>query len=385
MIIQDAEELFALPQIEEVEIFPYPGVKQFFYSSVPYKGKPTKVFACCGFPENASAEAPVPGVVLIHGGGATALANWVELWVQRGYAAIAMDCCGCVPCWAANPYHHPWPRHEFAGPPGWGKMELAFDEVTDQWVYHALTAAILGNTLLRSFPQVDDRNIGVSGISWGGVLTLLAAAHDHRFRFAISVYGCGFFNTPDSVLPYSDPAVSDLHRSRWFELFDPGHTLDKITIPCMLLAGTNDAAFPAGSLWKSVRKLNSCRQLTVYKEYPHNHTISWQEETIWNFADSVLHDRYLPGVPETCLQHEQLTATLENLPYAVKSAELVYTCSKGLWRFKHWEKAPAKVKFQCGQAEISASLPRLLTTGFFNITLSDGSTISSMPFSSEQY
>jgi hypothetical protein len=36
-------------------------------------------------------------MVLIHGGGGTAFADWVRLWTGRGYAAIAMDLCGCVP------------------------------------------------------------------------------------------------------------------------------------------------------------------------------------------------------------------------------------------------------------------------------------------------
>ena len=38
-----------------------------------------------------------PGVVLIHGGGGTAFADWVYLWAKRGYAAIAMDLNGSRP------------------------------------------------------------------------------------------------------------------------------------------------------------------------------------------------------------------------------------------------------------------------------------------------
>ena len=66
------------------------GVKAIFYRGAPWQGKETRVFAWYGAPENASPENPVPAVVLIHGGGGTALADWVRLWNKKGYAAIAM-------------------------------------------------------------------------------------------------------------------------------------------------------------------------------------------------------------------------------------------------------------------------------------------------------
>ena len=118
----DREALYAMPEVFPAALFDYPGVKQLFYSGPAWRGRPTRVFACCGVPEGASPENPVPGVVLIHGGGATALADWVALWNRRGYAAISMDTCGCVPGWSVNPYcNRSWPRHEFSGPSGWSE------------------------------------------------------------------------------------------------------------------------------------------------------------------------------------------------------------------------------------------------------------------------
>ena len=86
----DREALYAMPEVFPAALFDYPGVKQLFYSGPAWRGRPTRVFACCGVPEGASPENPVPGVVLIHGGGATALADWVALWNRRGYAAAQM-------------------------------------------------------------------------------------------------------------------------------------------------------------------------------------------------------------------------------------------------------------------------------------------------------
>ena len=32
-----------------------------------------------------------PAVICVHGGGGTAFPAWVQAWVDRGYAAIALD------------------------------------------------------------------------------------------------------------------------------------------------------------------------------------------------------------------------------------------------------------------------------------------------------
>ncbi|MEI3002802.1 MAG: hypothetical protein V8T86_18260 [Victivallis sp.] len=127
-----------MPEVFPAALFDYPGVKQLFYSGPAWRGRPTRVFACCGVPEGASPENPVPGVVLIHGGGATALADWVALWNRRGYAAISMDTCGCVPGWSVNPYcNRSWPRHEFSGPSGWSESVHKADLPPEEGGRHA--------------------------------------------------------------------------------------------------------------------------------------------------------------------------------------------------------------------------------------------------------
>lgn len=64
------------------------------YDGAPINGSKTKVFAYIGFPNGASPSANVPAVVLVHGGGGHAYAEWVKIWYDRGYAAIAMDTTG---------------------------------------------------------------------------------------------------------------------------------------------------------------------------------------------------------------------------------------------------------------------------------------------------
>src|SRR5881396_1135128 len=133
------------------------GVRALYFESVPWKGKPTRVFAYYGVPAGKK----LPAMVLIHGGGGTAFAEWVRLWNKRGYAAIAMDTCGNLP--ETAPDGKPWApsknHHDFGAPQGWGGFAQIDEPVTDQWSYHAVAAAVLAHSLIRSFPEVDPKRI----------------------------------------------------------------------------------------------------------------------------------------------------------------------------------------------------------------------------------
>lgn len=363
--------LFAAPAVRETEKFSYPGIRQVFIPSVPYRGKPTEVFACYGLPENADGRTPVPGVVLVHGGGATALANWVELWNKRGYAAVSMDTCGRIPA-AAQPYDwmvHGWQPHETGGPQGWGRFEAAEDAPEDQWVYHAVAAVIAAHSFLRSLPEVDPRRVGLTGISWGGVLSCIAAALDRRFSWFAPVYGCGFLNTPDSCLGYSAPDITDDLRQKWCDLWDPARYLRAIDIPAFFLAGTNDASFPLDSLQHTLSCLKDVRSL-IHVEYPHNHVISWEEETVFYFADAMSGNRGVPRPGAIDVKDGTLQSGLDG-PRPTE-VFLNWTRGSGWWNGRKWEKTPAEY---C-DGMLKAAMPRCFTAGYFTASFADGVSFS---------
>jgi len=62
---------------------------------------------------------------------------------------------------------------------------------TEQWFYHAVADVIRANSLLRSFPEINPKKIGLTGISWGGTIVSTVAGVDPRFAFIIPVYGGG--------------------------------------------------------------------------------------------------------------------------------------------------------------------------------------------------
>src|SRR5438045_2146308 len=101
----DLDALSKAPKTTPAEGFDVEGLQAVYYDGVPLKGNPTRVFAWIGIPK---AEGKVPAMVLVHGGGGTAFAEWTKLWTSRGYAAIAMDLCGCVP----RKNKGGWERHD---------------------------------------------------------------------------------------------------------------------------------------------------------------------------------------------------------------------------------------------------------------------------------
>lgn len=155
-----------------------------------YKGEGTKAFAYLGIPAGASAENPAPAVLLLHGGAGTAYYEWVEMWVNRGYVALAPDLEGHVPLESGRMSSAPAELYERSAYPApqnknYGDAALPLDET---WMYYAASTAILGNSLLHSLDMVDRYKIGVCGVSWGGVVTSVVSGYDDRFAFSIPIY-----------------------------------------------------------------------------------------------------------------------------------------------------------------------------------------------------
>ena len=85
------------PEVYTAYGFEEEGLTAVFYKNMPWQGKETRAFAWYGFPENATEENPVPGIVLVHGGGGVPFASWVKRWNRLGYAAISMSVTGDFP------------------------------------------------------------------------------------------------------------------------------------------------------------------------------------------------------------------------------------------------------------------------------------------------
>jgi cephalosporin-C deacetylase-like acetyl esterase len=359
------QELFKTPQVYKVNdsrLKEENGIKPLYYQSVPYRGRPTKVFAWYGVPQKRTGK--LPGIILVQGGGGTAYKSWVQLWVDRGYAVIAMDTSGCIPIAALNK-RPKWLPHDSGGPvlrTVFGKIDLP---VEDQWPYHAVAAVILANSLLRSMPEVDPDRIGITGISWGGYLTNIVAGLDNRFRFAAPVYGCGFLGDNSSWKTTALPQLGPERAAKWLKLWDPSNYVGKATMPMLFCNGTNDKHYRPDSWQKTYRLVKSPRQLAMRVRMRHAHPPAGDPPEITVFADSIVKDgKPLPEIIEQGKSGLSVWGKFKSKTPIVKGV-LNYTSDSGCWTKRKWKAINAKLA--SSQRKVTAKLPSNWTAYYFNI------------------
>jgi dienelactone hydrolase len=343
-------------------------VREVRYAAEPYRGRPTRVFAYYGRPEGTG---PFPAMLLVHGGGGQAFAEWAELWAKRGYVALAMDLAGNGPGGK--------PQTDGGPPQDDGAKFFAIENapLEDTWPYQAVAAVLRGHACLMAQGEVDRDRIGITGISWGGYLTCIVAGIDDRLKVAVPVYGCGFLGDNSHWLEAGvfDKLTADARR-RWLENFDPSQYLAGIGCPTMFVNGTNDFAYPLDSYQKSYHLVKSPRTLCITVNMPHGHSQGWAPQEIGAFVDSVLKD----GPPLARLSPIQTTDTAAAVSFEasvpLSKAELHFTTDIARWQDRQWKTTAAHIDAASGKiaAELPADRPLVC---FVTATDQRGLTVSS--------
>ncbi len=290
------------------------GIKALWYEGAEYQGRPTKVFAYIGFP-NIDEGKKVPAVVLVHGGGGHAFAQWIKLWNARGYAAIAMDTEGFLPAkewkgltgtegeekkkYVRELYDELADEKFTLGPENDGVLtpDLPQDE---QWIYHAIVDTILAHNILRVDDRIDKNKIGICGVSWGSVITSLAIGYDTRYAFAIPIYGSAYLEHAATNV------CSGFHNiEKVRQLWSAADRLKYTQFPILWLCALYDGAFCSYS--NSLSYLHTRKQgsiLSIQEELFHSHEAAWEREECYRFADSVVSGNLALVVPEEEPQSE---------------------------------------------------------------------------------
>lgn len=361
-VVFELAALSASPAVFPADDLQLDGVQAFFYEGLPYKGQPTRVFAYYGVPQAIPEGQKLPTMVLIHGGGGTAFDRWVKVWNARGYAAIAMDLCGCIPVGT----YGKWQRHAHGGPPGWdASFDQLGDPIADQWTYHAVSAVVRAHSLIRGYPEVDADRIGVTGISWGGYLTSIVAGVDSRFRFAAPVYGCGFLGENSAWVPRLEKLGAEKSQL-WLQQWDPSGYLGQAQMPLLWVNGTNDFAYPMDSWQKSYRLPKSPHTLCLRIRMPHGHGPAGENpEEIHAFANQILKGgKPLAKITGQGTGDGAAWATFD-AAVPLTHAELCYTRDSGRWQDRPWEAIPATIDAE--KSRVSAAIPDGTTVYYLNL------------------
>ncbi len=364
-------------------------VQSLTYAGEKYLGKETEVFAFYASPVTlgeAQPGAKFPGVVCIHGGGGTAFAEWVQLWAKRGYAAIAMDLNGSRP--PAPEYlpngkikgnaHDAKTRTRLpnGGPPHGHpeKFDSIGGDTSDDWPFHAAASVLRAHSLLRSFPEVDAEHTAVTGISWGGYTTCLAASLDDRFKAAVPVYGCGFLHEGESV---QKPSIDKLgeRKADWVREYDPGSLLPRCRVPILFVNGTNDVHYVLDSYVKSFNVVPGEKQMRIQVNMPHGHQAGWAPEEIGLFIDSKCRGGTalpVPGKPE--LKEGKVVVHCAAAA-GIQSGSLHFTTDTGPRSKRQWKTVPATVS---GETLTALAPPPEANTWYVSVTDKRGAMVSTL-------
>ncbi|MEK6796148.1 MAG: acetylxylan esterase [Spirochaetota bacterium] len=358
-----------VPAVFPVEGMDVPGLRSLFFEGVPYRGKPTRVFAWYGVPKIGGPK--FPAMVLVTGGGGTAYAKWVRIWNDRGYAAIAMDTYGGIP-FTNKDGSQP---HSWAGPVGaLDTFEQIDEPIEDQWPYHGVAAVLRAHSLIRSFPEIDTNRIGITGISWGGYLTSMASGIDGRFACAAPVYGCGYFLL-DSGGMFDKLKSMGERGKKWTALWDASTVLKNARLPMLWLTGSTDRWFPIPSWQHSYRTAPGTRSIAMRAAWPHNQEVGANAPEIGRFMDSILTGTdAMPRIIEQKIEKDVLTVTYES-PRPIVEAELNYTSDSGTSEKRAWN--TVYIPFDAEGKKVTVPVPPSATFYFCNIADRDGVIASS--------
>ncbi|MGJ8744026.1 T9SS type A sorting domain-containing protein [Polaribacter sp.] len=349
----------------------YDNIQGMFIDALDYGENPSKVFAWYGVPENLAEGEKAPAVVLVHGGGGTAFPNWVNQWTSRGYIAIAIAHEGQLPGEKENGWYQTW---EYSGPRRAGFFRDADENLDEQWFYHATADAILANSLLRSFPEVDASNIGINGISWGGVLTNVITGIDDRFSFSVPVYGCGYL--------YESPKYSvdmlvntEAEKEFYFANWEPSLYMPLQNLPVFYVNGDNDKQFAMNIASKSYNLINSEKYVRFQHLMSHSTVAGYRPEEIYDFADYITKNGTAPlKVVVNDVSEDSVTASFEG---DVKSAVLYYTGEVASWEQDSYDWLVIDAQVAEATNTITATLPEGTKYFYINVFNSEERMYSS--------
>lgn len=264
-------------------------IKAIFYQGQIYKDEQTQIFAYLGIPTSEMPEGGYPAIILVHGGLGRAFPDWVKMWTDKGYVAIAPD----FDAQMSSPQSglNTIISNPHGGPKGYGvRAEDLLDQKEDSWVYQSVSNIVFANNLLRSMDNVNQDKVGITGISWGSYLSAITVGVDNRFAFAMPVYGAGYLDEDYGSSLYSMfAAMSDEMLDVYRKYYDPAAYLAYNTAPTFWMQGVKDYAFSPVLKQKAINLIQDIDvQYAYYENMTHGQEQGSSPKELFAYADSIV-------------------------------------------------------------------------------------------------
>lgn len=350
-----------------------------------FGGRKTRVAAFYAYPTDGE---KLPGIVQLHGGGQRARPETARFWASHGYAAMTVNWGEHVigepddpnTDWAGIPAGFFDPKHHNDVTPGEGTTHQVPHPWNSSWLLYS-AAGRRAITFLDERPEADGSNVGVTGHSMGGRLTVLTAIDDRVKAASPSVGGSGYL--------YSDLAgVPDSARRMRADLDLYNRTLDcknywpLIKCPLMFLGATNDFNSPMEFVvqgFNSLPRKNGAMSFTPHMNHrftADNYAarVRWFEAHLkgtFQFpktASAQLDLKTADGVPRLIVKPDL------SGPHRLKSVEVFYGYDRDprarFWRLALAERDGGVFVAECPVVELGEPL-----FAFANVTYETGSSL----------
>lgn len=352
---------------ERVDLSNLPKHVQAGYLKTNVNGQVRKTFAYLGMPKYG--QAPYPAVVLAHGAGGNAFLEWVENWTKRGYIAMAVDLNGTH--FTEGDLQNR-KMNEAAGKIGVGSFDCVGKDAADSWTYYGVAQLLSAHTYLRSLPETDLNRTGIVGISWGGVLSLLAVGVDSRFLAAGIIYSAGFIT--EDLLGEETGLFEDVSNKQFYDTWlDPSNYIHPTNLPICFNAGLLDGAFSFLNRQRTWRLFGENTQLAIKEEVFHDNESNFENKTMFAFMDDCfLHTK----------NHRKVSASLRDGMCSVRYdgdytfAEILITDAKGDNIHQlNWTHIPIKLEDGKANVAIPSSARYVMAVVFYGDELYTSSEV----------
>ena len=199
---------------------------------------------------------------------------------------------------------------------------------------------------------------------------MLTAATDRRFKLAMPVYACGYYDEIGRYTKfYGRRSECDARAvARWDELFDSKHYAAQMDLPVFWFASSNDAAFPFDLLQRTLRLPRQRPSLAIRVRMVHSHGPAGENmPELFMFADNVLNGAPpLPvvGVPE--LSNGELWVRFDAKGRKLKRVDLNWCKAEPPLVDSRWETAQFPVP---DDDVFRAKVPEGATRAYVNFVL----------------